>query len=89
MRSVLSPRYKRDIRKARMRGYRVSKLFVLVNMLERGETLPQSAGAHPLRGEWQGYWECHIAFDWVLIYKIAGNELRLARTGSHRDLFGE
>ena len=25
--------------------------------------------------------------DWVLIYRVEGNDLQLARTGSHADLF--
>ena len=34
-----------------------------------------------------GYWECHVAPDWLLIYKLSDNELFLARTGTHADLF--
>ena len=36
-----------------------------------------------------GYRECHIQPDWLLIYKIDKNELILTafRTGSHSDLF--
>jgi mRNA interferase YafQ len=54
----------------------------------RQETpLPAAARAHPLKGEWMGYWECHVAPDWLLIYKSAADELFLARTGTHADLF--
>jgi mRNA interferase YafQ len=42
---------------------------------------------HPLRGEWKGYWECHVAPDWLLIYKVSEDEVALARTGTHADLF--
>jgi mRNA interferase YafQ len=31
----------------------------------------------------------HIEPDWLLIYRVVGNELQLARTGSHSDLFEE
>lgn len=36
-----------------------------------------------------GYKECHIQPDWLLIYKIDKGELLLTayRTGSHSDLF--
>ena len=36
-----------------------------------------------------GYRECHIQPDWLLIYKIDKSELVLTafRTGSHSDLF--
>ncbi len=36
----------------------------------------------------KGYRECHIQPDWLLIYRIEGNELQLIETGSHADLFG-
>jgi mRNA interferase YafQ len=32
---------------------------------------------------------CHIAPDWLLIYRIAGDEITFVRTGSHSDLFDE
>jgi len=42
---------------------------------------------HFLKGEWKHYAECHIEPDWLLIYRIVDEELQLARTGSHADLF--
>jgi mRNA interferase YafQ len=43
---------------------------------------------HALIGDWKGFRECHIQPDWLLIYRIEGDELQLARTGSHAQLFG-
>lgn len=44
---------------------------------------------HELSGKWSGYRECHVKPDLLLIYKkIEGNMLRLARLGSHSELFG-
>jgi mRNA interferase YafQ len=31
--------------------------------------------------------ECHIGFDWLLIYQVDREEVRLYRTGTHSDLF--
>jgi len=31
--------------------------------------------------------ECHIGFDWLLIYQVDASEVRLYRTGTHSDLF--
>ncbi|WP_205622672.1 type II toxin-antitoxin system YafQ family toxin, partial [Haliea salexigens] len=42
---------------------------------------------HPLRGDWKGYRDAHIEPDWLLLYRIEGDELHLARTGTHADLF--
>ena len=44
---------------------------------------------HDLSGEWAGYRDCHIKPDLVLIYrKPDANTLRLARLGSHSEVFG-
>jgi len=40
-----------------------------------------------IRSKAKGYRDCHIEPDWVLIYKLTDDELRLARTGTHTDLF--
>jgi len=46
---------------------------------------------HPLRGNWDGYRECHIGGDFLLIYKIDGNGriglVVFVRTGTHAELF--
>ncbi len=44
---------------------------------------------HPLKGEWLGYRDLHIEPDWLLLYRVTDDEVRLARTGTHSDLFGE
>jgi mRNA interferase YafQ len=44
---------------------------------------------HALVGDWSGYRECHLKPDVLLIYRKPDVEtLRLARLGSHSDLFG-
>jgi mRNA interferase YafQ len=44
---------------------------------------------HDLSGDWSGYRECHVKPDLLLIYRKTGKDLlRLARLGSHSELFG-
>lgn len=44
---------------------------------------------HELSGDWSGYRECHVRSDLLLIYSTsAAGILRLARLGSHSELFG-
>jgi len=44
---------------------------------------------HDLSGDWAGYRECHLKPDLLLIYrKSDAATLRLARLGSHSELFG-
>jgi mRNA interferase YafQ len=46
---------------------------------------------HPLSGQWQGYRECHVGGDFLLVYKLDdGGKHGLVvfvRTGTHADLF--
>lgn len=84
---VRSSRFKRDVKRAGKRGKDLTKLRLLLASLIRREPLPASRRDHPLHGSWKGYREVHVEPDWLLIYRVEGAELRLARTGSHADLF--
>jgi mRNA interferase YafQ len=43
---------------------------------------------HDLSGDWSGYRECHVKPDLLLIYRKSDSDpLRLARLGSHSELF--
>lgn len=51
--------------------------------------LDPSQRDHNLSGNWAGYRECHLKPDLLLIYnKPDASTLRLARLGSHSELFG-
>ena len=86
---VRSTQFKRDVRKAKKRGRDLSKLRSVLASLTRQDPLTARYLDHPLRGIWKGFREAHIEPDRLLIYRVAGNELRLVRTGSHADLFKE
>ena len=86
---VLSGRFKKDYKLLQKRGYNLSLLENVVNLLASGEPLPAKYKDHLLIGDYAGCRECHITPDWLLIYEIIENELvlYLTRTGSHSDLF--
>ena len=86
---VQSGQFRRDVKRAQKRGKNTTKLRELLGLLLAGETLPERYRDHPLKGEWQGYRDAHIEPDWLLIYRVAGDELHLVRTGTHADLFNE
>ena len=66
------------------------KLRELIRLLlAGGEALPERYRNHSLRGNWKSYRDAHLEPDWLLIYRVAGDELHLTRTGSHADLFDE
>ena len=82
--------FKKDLKRLRKRGLDRGLLDAVIDMLQRDEALPLARRDHALKGEWQGWRDCHIQPDWVLIYKcVGGDELHLARTGPHTDVFND
>ena len=86
---VRSTQFKRDVKRAEKQGKDLTKLRAVLAALIRQEPLAAQQRDHPLRGIWKGYRETHIEPDWLLIYRIEGNELHLVRIGSYSDLFTE
>jgi mRNA interferase YafQ len=84
-----SGQFKRDVKLSQKRGKDMSKLKALLSLLIDGVPLPAIYLDHPLQGGWKGYRDAHIEPDWLLIYKVTGDVVRLERTGRHSDLFGE
>lgn len=79
--------YKREL-KGRYRNILESELKMILLSLMKDETLDIRYCDHDLSGNWVGYRECHIKPDMLLIYrKLDGDILRLARLGSHSELF--
>jgi mRNA interferase YafQ len=81
--------FKRDLKRITKRGYDLTRLATILRHLQTDAALPQGARPHPLKGEWKGYLECHIAPYWLLIYQTTPRSVVLVRTGTHSDLFGE
>ena len=80
-------KFKQDIKTAKKRGYDLSLLTEVLDILAAGEQLPPKDKDHNLIGNYKGCRECHIQPDWLLIYEVSENVLYLARTGTHSDLF--
>jgi len=64
-------------------------LLTALALLADDQPLPESWRDHALSGTWSSYRECHLKPDLLLIYrKVDADSLRLARLGSHSELFG-
>jgi len=84
-----SGRFKKDYKVIVKRRYDIILLEEILNLLVQEKALPQKYLDHPLTGDYAGHRECHVAPDWLLIYKIEKDilTLSLTRTGNHSDLF--
>ena len=79
--------FKKDYKKVQKQNKDSEKLKLVIEKLLNETTLEQQYKDHNLSGKWKIYLECHIAPDWLLIYKKTADSLILVRTGSHSELF--
>ncbi len=80
--------FDRDLKRLGKRGVSMERLQDVIEWIRQGRGLEARHREHALAGGWKGWRECHVEPDWLLIYKATEEELILARTGSHSDLFG-
>ncbi len=85
--AVYTGQFKRDVKRLEKRGKDMEKLRAVIRRLLAGDPLPRELGDHPLKGEWRPSRDLHLEPDWVLIYCIEGDTVRLERTGTHADIF--
>jgi mRNA interferase YafQ len=93
MRTIeISTAFKRDLKRESKGLHKNSlstDLTALFNSLVNDLPLEPNYRDHDLTGNWLGYRECHVKPDLLLIYRLIDKEvLRLARLGSHSQLFG-
>lgn len=82
--------YKRDLKRlANQPELLLSPEMVeVMHCLFNRKTLPEKYRDHPLTGNWQGFRDCHIKNDLVLIYRQTDNEIIFVRLNSHSEVFG-
>ena len=84
-----SSAFRRDFKRAKAAPRHKKEVDSLVLAVVSDQVLPVNNRDHGLSGDWVGYRECHIKPDLLLIYCKPGvGTLRLARLGSHSELFG-
>lgn len=79
--------FQKDVKRVKKRGKDTAKLKQIMTQLIDEEILEAKYQDHALIGNYKGRRECHIEPDWLLIYKLDGQEIIFERTGSHADLF--
>lgn len=87
-----SVQYRKDLKLMQKRGKDMSKLLMLMTLLEDETPLDPAYKDHALFGKFAGQRECHVEPDWLLVYRIESTDdgdegLYYIRTGTHTDLF--
>jgi len=71
--------------------YDMTKLKEVMMMLVEGQALGPEWKDHPLNGELDGYRECHVGGDFLLMYKLDDRSksglVIFVRAGTHAELF--
>ncbi|MBO4769741.1 MAG: type II toxin-antitoxin system YafQ family toxin [Clostridia bacterium] len=72
------------------RGYDMSLIDKVIDVLREGRSLDGKYKDHILSGDYAGCHECHIKPDWLLVYSFFDDVLvlTLIDTGTHSDIFG-
>ena len=83
--------YKKSYKRAKKRGLNLKLLDDVVEALGQGHKLDAKYGDHALHGNWEGFRECHIQSDCLLVYLVENDilTLTLVETGTHADIFDE
>lgn len=84
---VRTSAFKADVKRQQRCGKDMNKLKTLITLLVNEQEIPAEYEDHPLQGNWRGYRDAHMEGDWILIYRVDGEDLRLARTGTQQDIF--
>lgn len=88
MKAVYQTRqFKKDLKRIIKRDKEIERLKVVIRTLVKGVELDERQRDHALTGKWAGSRDCHVEPDWILIYRVSGEDLFLERTGTHSDLF--
>ena len=64
----------------------MDKLWDVVDLILAEQPLSPANRLHQLTGNWAGYWECHIEYNWLLVWRWDGDTLILSGTGTHSDI---
>ena len=74
--------FRRDYKVISKRRWNIRKLISRISELDK------EGSWHALKGKFASKRECHISFDWVLVYEVVGDVIKLLRTGTHAEVLG-
>jgi len=84
---VFATQFKKDYALLEKRYKDMGKIIDVMAMLIMEESLPAIHREHSLHGTFEGFTECHIEGNWLLIYRFNNGCIYFTRTGTHSDLF--
>lgn len=84
----LTSQFKKDLKRYKHKAEVIDKLEEILKLLVCGLPIPPENRPHILSGNYQGYMECHVESDTLLIWwDIEEGIIKLVRFGTHSELF--
>ena len=84
---VRTTQFKRDFKKRILNETDLTALEDVLRRLVLGLPFEPRHRDHALKNSPSDVRDCHVKPDLILLYEVAGNEVRLRRLGTHSDLF--
>lgn len=84
---VTSRAFEQDVKRLGKRGNNMERLRLVIEALRLRQSLAPRHRDHALSGDWEGFRDCHVEPDRVLLYRLDEESVYLTRTGTHADLF--
>jgi mRNA interferase YafQ len=79
--------FKKDLKLVQNRHYDMDEIYDVITMIIWQEPLPERFREHQLHGNLEGFTECHVLNDLLLIYILDEYKVTFSRVGTHSDLF--
>lgn len=81
--------FKNDYKLLKKQGFDDNLLIDFLEHLKLIDEIPLPAiyKNHSLKGDYKGFFDCHLKPDCIAIYRKDDNYIELARIGSHSHLF--
>lgn len=83
-RIITTNSFEKDVVKCAKRGLDLHLLQEVVKHLENDGAAPQRHRPHTLSGNLQGYWECHVKSDWLLLWVKNESQKTITLIGTDR-----
>lgn len=84
----ITSQFKKDLKRIQNNATKIKHLKEVLQLLERDGILPERFKPHKLVGGYEGFMECHVENDLLLIWlNLEEMTINLVRLGSHSELF--
>ena len=84
----MTGQFKKDLKRIQNNPKKIEHLKAVLTSLQETGVVPENYNPHKLTGNYNGFMECHVENDLLLIwFDEEENIIKLVRLGSHSELF--